>query len=876
MNSKFIEREVHNTNNKKFLKKKSREASKEKSPNNRKLDPTCINQLCEQEYDRLEKINKLENAIIDLKERKIIYRKNFNYILNNIYKQKKSKHDLMKIYSFSLRNKFNEFIFAIKKIIYSYSLKKISYTYLYSVSIRNTFFKFKKQIYFKKLQNKISFFEQKKFYEKIIRNFIFDFSTYNKNENKQMDKNKKDEIEKIKIFIENVFDLKNNLDRYSEIIQKFNNSINNPFNIEFDLNFYLGEINKLDFSELIIDHRYFVKNKNSFFKKILFKNLSLNKNNNICRMKLLQEKYNDNLKLRCFKIINLCRNKKHKISDSDSEFNLIKKQNVYLNTIKKLKKVIFDKNRKLDFLIKKIRFVKKAAIKYFFSFTLNIRNMISKLKEKLNISKYSFLKRILWNKLKLIKQKLKDSKAQLELVKKGKMKRIIDVLMKNHLFKKDFKNKCLILYNKIEKIFLRRSFNNIVKYPSLLKQISKQNKQIFSRKLFFLKTKTVLNLRQINNYLRYLQNNSSLTKVTIKISLMHFLKITRRKTLNDKNQRMAYFYYKRKTKLKFFDNFKKIANFLISRKEKYITALINFRNNYIKKALNAFKINLSFRRQKNKIYKNLLKDRDQCIYANIFNKILCRVSTSLALSKDVFQNRYFDIIKQLKNEKINFDNYVLAEDYNDFHKNEEKASIQKMQTINYTNREHYQNMNLHLNGKSNTDFEFYKKFSDKEKLSIYKNENMIKFNNYYPQENNIENYDNPAHKSKLNFTNYINNFKNVSSGKPNLQKELNENIVSYNIYNNIGDINREHNEIYIENHDFYINKKISPMKVIKLEEKSLNKYENENKMGINRNNNFDYTIKINNVNEKFNKVNDDIRLLLEMRNKKKSEPILNK
>jgi len=894
MNAKFIEREINYVNNPKIVKSRSREkkidfpanksitTNNNAAINNRKNNNTMDN-LFKEEIDRLENINKLESAIIELRIQKIIFRKNFRRMLMNILSKKKDKINLVKIYSFLLKNKYNEFLISLKSKIYAKSLKKISYTYLYSVSIRNVYDKLKKHNNIKKNRRSLSYFEQKLFYANIIKSFNFNFQlNINNNQNKN-DKIKNLILKRIRSYIEKIFELKNQLENYSEISTKFNTYVNNPYNFDCDRNYFEQEIKMLNYSELVREHKNFKKSKNLFMKKLIFENLLINKNRNLSCLQILEEKHNKNLIFNCLKIVKLALYRKHQISDYTSEYKLQKKQNILTSTFKKFIKNKKIKKRNLDFLISQIRFKKKAAIKYWFLFTLRISHTKSQLNQKLENSKLKFFNVFVLNKLKKLLINAKDLKNQLEILKQGKMRRAVNILLKNHKYRNEFKAKVKTLFGKIEKAFMRKAMKKIIIFPSILKEIIIRNKKNFFKKILFLNMRKLLLLKSIMNHLALLKRNSSLVDLKKKIYFNILSTNTKLKLRQSKNKSLAYFFHKRKSKLKIFKKLRSIFDILKKQKKIYIVALLNFRNNYIKKAFSGFKINLMISKQKNKIYQNLLRERSNFIKSNLFNRILCRVLTSIALSKDAFQNRYFEIIKKLKNEKYNFDNYVTGEEYNYFNKIDEKANLHDKNIISINNFNKIEDFSKPRDfSRKDCDFNSH---NNNQILNVRNQENSkihyFKKNNFSNQNNNTQKiYNNQriySTKENMDYDNYNKIDLHQSFGKTIPEIQDKDQIKNLNNFNNINSLNYqelksnnlfETTAILRKNNLNLLNEETTKKTEIiyddllfnKLETKLLN-LENVDKKSL--------------LNHKTSKINDDIKILMEMRNRKKAEPILN-
>jgi len=905
MNIRFIDKVIRdkNTDNPlKTNKKTNKQPNRSLSPNNRnnvnsnknninKQNDNYLERLCEEEYEKLDKINKLESALLDLKLSKIIFRKNFHHLLKNILTSKKRKINLIKIYSFMLRNKFNEFLINLKRKIYAYSLKKISYTYLYSVSIRNCISKFLRHVKKKNFQKKVSFNEQKLFYRKLAKKFIFNsFEAINKkksknsninNTNKDLDSSNdyaiKFSMDKIKNFIEKKLDLKNNLCNYFDY---------NPFNADADndYDFHKKEFfHRLDFSEIEIEHRKFKKQKKLIMKKILFENLVMNKTINESILSFLTSKHNtiivnnvlvNNARLALYRM--------HQVADCNSEFNLLKKQNIFFQVLKTLIRNKANKRRNLDFLISNIRFKKKAAIKYFFTFIFKVINNKTKQIAKLKNAKRDYFKRLIWLKIKVILNKTQESKKQLALINKGKMKTALNLLLKNNLFKKQYKKNVEFLFKKIEKLFIREAYAKIHIFPSILKTIKHEQKKKFFFKLFFLKIQYFLRIQKTKFYFKVLQHsNSAVVCIIKKHSFTNLLSKVKLQRKEKQNKRMAFFYYKRKSKFKLFYKLKNIFESLREQKNKYIIALLNFRRNYIKKAFSGLKVNCIVAKQKNQIYKNLLQERSYALKAYLLNKILCRVSTSMALSKDAFQARYFEIIKKLKNEKYSFDNYLTRDENENNDLDNKKQIVNKLRDFtfesnNKTNQYSQRNLGVIVSAEKNLDKSnsYNNKFS--ENIKDDSNLNRLYFN-----------------KTLLSETDKLMTYKKNEDLMMSINKETNNqntknfnSLIPNNNYNNTIDKSNT-NRFNFSNNHYQETNRIEGFDYLeglnyKKEDKILENNQHHNNNNYNNNlvkqegKEFN-SISNNKIQTKVisNRINDDIKLLMEMRNKKKNDPIIN-
>lgn len=841
--------------------------------------------ICQEEYERLEKIDKLEIVITDLKIKKFIYRNNFEYFTNVIRAKIKNKINLIKIYTFLLRKVFKTFIASLKIKICSSYLKKFSFTYLYSTTIGNFILKLKQFILDRRKYKLISGFKQKIFNRRHVKTFCYNFNFSNDLQ--------KQSVLRIKNFLENILDLKNNLPNYAKFNKNFMSYLDNYNKKNIDDSLYeVLEIdnqapqnmnNEYNFS-LMLEHIRFsdLNNVNNFknkkiliLKKILFEALWYNSKVNYKHVNTLQNQYNSYLKFKLFATIKDITNWKQILWDKQSEYNLIQKHSNLKFFLKYLIEFAKIKRKSIDLLIKMIKSKKMSHLKYFFFFLKRRCRKKYLLKERNKLCNELYYKKVLAIKLLIIKNKLNKKKNDLKLVRSVNQKKAFNMIRGIYLGVKKYKENSKNLFFAAEKIFMRRCFYLIRAYPLILKAKKRDcNKRLFYKLLCF-KIQKIEEFKNKKFYFKAMFIDSEFIKCVKKHNISAFIKKTKQKNKQKKNQRMAYFYHDRKSKIKIFKALNDMFDFLKKEKEKYIISLLCFRQNYVRKAFNGFKINLMVCKQKKNIYNNLMNERNLCIKYSLLNKILTRVSLSLALNKDAFQNRYFEIIKKLKSEKFNFDKVI-----NQF------PNINYKKDNNFINNiDVSQGQNLFLNKTNIAKIVHHplKRMGQLEDRNLNP-DIFIERSNYYnispdsfsPRcgtDNNVINFvstkkqnylDHSAKSIQLRINNNIcdkKNFKtNDEFSKINIIPEKNFSAETTSLEKNKNMFYKEE-KVFNKSIGLDPNFMINPHKMRSMEniERSINLSSKQDIL----------------VKGKGSKINEDINLILQVRNKKRSEPITN-
>ena len=366
------------------------------------------------------KLNKLENVIHELKIKKLIYKKNFAYFLNNINTKNKSKINTIKLYTFSLSREFKKLIRNLKKKIYGTYLKKISFTYLYSIAIRYAIKNLKKNISKKFIQKKIIFFQIKNFLRKTLEN-LRKFYLNSVIEISKIDKFLVNSLKTNEFFHNKYFLRENLIEEISETKNKLN-----PYNIH-----------ECKFSELKQD---FLIYKNFILKKIILEGLKQNKIKNKFYFDKLSKFSNFYLHKILFDLLRNTYNKKLNIGEKTCEFILLKKHLIISSAIKNLKNLKKNQEKRKSTKNKIFKLLNKIKAKAFFFTCKQISDIKFKIKSKLKISNYNFIKKILFSKIKSNHFKNCSINKKFDLLKRKKMKKIVNIISSNYYITKEYKN----------------------------------------------------------------------------------------------------------------------------------------------------------------------------------------------------------------------------------------------------------------------------------------------------------------------------------------------------------------------------------------------------------------------------------------------------